>query len=85
MNRLFQDKNGKCFLQQPCDNSSREIVYYLFYLQLEVPTTLDVNVGQTILWVKDELPSGILLLDDKGGHDNQKHFKNFIFYYLSTI
>ena len=31
------------------------------YLQREAPTTLDVRAGRTILWVKEVLPSGLLL------------------------
>ena len=37
------------------------------YLQGEVPTTLDVKPGRTILRVKDVLLSGILLLEGKDG------------------
>lgn len=39
------------------------------YMQCEVPTILDVNVGYTILRVKDVLPSGILLLKGKDGRE----------------
>jgi hypothetical protein len=31
------------------------------YIQCEVPITLDVKVKHIILWMKDLLPSGVLL------------------------
>jgi hypothetical protein len=46
------------------------------YLQQEVPTTLDVKAGRTILRIKDVLPSGILLLEGKDGRECREHSKN---------
>ena len=44
---------------------------------------LDVRAGHTILRVKDVLPSGILLPEDKDGREYQEHSKNCAPYYLS--
>jgi hypothetical protein len=46
------------------------------YLQREAPTTLDVRVGRTILWVKVVLPSDLLLLEGKDGIKCREHSKN---------
>ena len=45
-------------------------------MQREVPTTLDVKAGCTILSVKDVLPSGILLLESKDKRECWEHSKN---------
>jgi hypothetical protein len=45
------------------------------YLQREVPMTLDVKAGRTILRVKDVLPSGILLLEGNDGRECREHSK----------
>lgn len=55
-----------------CEDLPRENVY----LQRKVPTTLDVIVGHTILFVKSILPSGILLLEGKIGQKCREHSKN---------
>jgi hypothetical protein len=39
------------------------------YLQREAPTNLDVKVGRHIPWVKEVLPSGLLLLEGKDGRE----------------
>ena len=49
---------------------------YYVYLQREVPMTLDVRVGHTILWMKEVLPNGLLLLEDKDGRKCHEHSKN---------
>ena len=46
------------------------------YLQREAPTTLDVKAGRTILRVKDILPSGVLLLEEKDGQECRDNTKN---------
>ena len=46
------------------------------YLQREAPATLDVRVGRIILRMKEVLPSGLLLLEDKDGRECCKHSKN---------
>ncbi|CAM6093577.1 unnamed protein product [Calypogeia fissa] len=37
------------------------------YLQQTAPTTLDVTVGRTILWVREVLSSGVLVLEGRDG------------------
>jgi hypothetical protein len=39
--------------------------------------TLDVRAGRTILWVKEVLPSGLLLLEGKNDRERSKHSKNY--------
>ena len=46
------------------------------YLQREAPMNLDVKAGHTILCVKDILPSGIFLFEEKDGQECREHFKN---------
>ena len=53
------------------------------YLQHEAPTTLDVRAGRTVLWVKEVLPSGLLLLEGNDGRESCEHSKNCVPCHLS--
>jgi hypothetical protein len=37
------------------------------YLQQSAPTTLDVTTGRTILWVREVLAYGVLMLEGRDG------------------
>lgn len=41
-----------------------------------MPTIVDVKVGYTILHVKNVLSNGILLREDKNGHEFREHSKH---------
>ena len=50
---------------------------------VEVPTTLDVKAGRTILQVNEVLLSGLLLLEGKDGQECHEHSKNYAPCHLS--
>ena len=68
------------FINLSCKDSNR-IIYV--YLQCKAPTTLDVRAGRIVLWVKELLPSGLLLLESKDGKECREHSKNFAPCHLS--
>ena len=41
-----------------------------------MPTTLNFRAGRTILWMKEVLPSGLLMLESKDGRECHEHSKN---------
>ena len=48
------------------------------YLRREVPTTLNVRAGRILLWVKEVMPNGLLLLKGCDSKECCEHSKNCV-------